>query len=240
MTTPFTYSNYSTLRQCGRKFQYSVIEKLPQPSAVALEFGTALHAGLNEALTSGNSESSIDMFQAFWQASIPKLDFSEERYKAAEMETVGIKFCAGFLKRYGSKMKLIVGEQRFKGNYGEEIEGTPDALVEWEGKNVLLDFKSSAYNYDPLKTDISLQLNLYAWLLEENGYKVDSVCYFVFNKASGSIQTPVQSPYNKEKALQMIGEAVAYWKREQGYFERNPNACVIGKQICPYASRCWK
>jgi hypothetical protein len=134
-------------------------------------------------------------------------------------------------------MRLIVGEERMKSG---DKEGTPDALVEWNGQNVLLDFKSSAYNYLPEKSDISLQLNLYAWLLEENGYKVDSLCYFVFNKATGSIQTPILVPYDRKKALQMIEEAIIVWKREQWHYERNPNACIIGKGVCPYFGKCWK
>ena len=232
---PFTYSNYSTLRQCGRKFKYRCIDKLPTPRAVALEFGSALHAGLADALTTQDPDSAIDVFQAYWEGA-KSLDFSEERFKWNEMSNNGVKFVANFLKRYGSKMELIVGEKRM---YGVTGEGTPDALVAWNGANVLLDYKSSAYNYHPLKSDISLQLNLYALLLEENGYKVDSLCYFVFNKGTGSIQTPLLIPFDRKKALEMRDEAILYWKREQGHFERNSNACIIGKQVCAFAGKCW-
>lgn len=238
---PLTYSNYSSLRSCGAKFRYSVIEKLPQPPAVALEFGSALHAGLNDALVNKNTESAVGVFEAFWDSSTPNLSFGGERHNQGELGSMGRRFVANFLKRYGSKMNLKVGEARFSADFeGTPVEGTPDALVEWEGKNVLLDFKSSAYNYLPEKSEISLQLNLYAWLLEQNGYKADSLCYVVFNKATGSIQTPLLVPYDKEKALQMIQEAVTVWKRELGHYDRNPNSCIIGKSICPYFGKCWK
>jgi ATP-dependent exoDNAse (exonuclease V) beta subunit len=252
MNTPFTYSNYSALRKCGQYFKLAVIDRLPQPPAVALEFGSAIHAAINASLTGSSTEEAQDVFEAFWDSVTTKLDFSEERYKAEEMRQIGIKFVGNFAKRYGAKMKLIVGEQRMKSElkrysdyYGEQviqphIEGTPDTLVEYLGKNVLLDFKTSAYNYDPLKTDISLQLNLYAWLLEQNGYKVDALCYVVFNKGTGSIQTPHIIPYDRKKALAMIEEAVQYWKREQGHYEKNGNACVMGKHFCPYVGECWK
>lgn len=262
MSAPFTYSNYSALRKCGQYFKLAVLDKLPQPPAVALEFGSAMHAAINASLTGSDTEASQDVFEAFWDSVTPKLDFSEERYKAEEMRQLGLKFVGNFAKRYGAKMKLIVGEQRIKAALGylhpgagfldpmtgtlipEEpltgIEGTPDALVEYLGKNVLLDFKTSAYNYDPLKTDISLQLNLYAWLLEQNGYHVDALCYVVFNKGTGSIQTPHIIPYDRKKALAMIEEAVLFWKREQGHYERNGNACVMGKHVCPYVGECWK
>lgn len=259
MNTPFTYSNYSTLRQCGAKFRFSCVDKLPQPPTVALEFGSALHAALNDSLTTQDSDSAINVFEAYWCGlDHGKFDYKNERLKELELTQAGVKFVANFTKKYAAKMKLIIGEKRLKKDWvyhtedwtnsltgapidqHEPIEGTPDALVEWNGQNVLLDFKSSAYNYDPLKSDISLQLNLYAWLLEENGYKVDSFCYFVFNKGTGSIQTPILIPYDRKKALAMIEEAVRYWKRNVEHFEKNPNACIIGKQICSFAGKCWK
>lgn len=245
-----SYSNYSTLRQCGRKFKLNVLDKLPQPPAVALEFGTALHAGLNSSLVDHDEELAAITFETYWDSVVSKLDFKDERLKADALREMGSKFCARFNNKYAKDMKLIVGERRMR--YGlrayalethpyenTTIEGTPDALVEWGGENVLLDFKSSAYAYLGIKWDISLQLNLYAWLLEENGYKVDSLAYVVFVKGTGSIQTIKKVPYVREKALQMISEMVSYWSRNKDHHERNPNACVIGKSVCPYATNCW-
>ncbi len=239
MSIPFTYSNYSALRRCGRYFKYSVVDKLPQPPQTHFEFGSAMHAGMHTLLIEHDVESAQDVFEAYWSSSHSKLDFKGERHSADALADMGVKFIANFHRRLGKDMKLIVAEQRMKSDFTIPCEGTPDALVEWGGKNILLDYKTSAYNYDPIKTDISLQLNLYAWLLEQNGYKVDAMCYLVFNKGTGSIQTPHIAQYDSKKALDMIGEAVQVWLREQGHYERNPNSCIIGKQVCPFAKECW-
>lgn len=246
----FSYSKYSTLAQCGQKFKLSYIDGVGTPSAAALEFGSAMHAGINTLLISKDVFEAQAVFEAYWRTSHPKCDFTGERYGAEYLESTGHKFLSNFHKRLAKDMTLIVGEERLRGLHtmpaergfaiSDVCEGTPDALVQWQGKNILLDFKTSAYNYDERKTDISLQLNLYAWLLEENGYKVDALCYLVFNKQTGGIQTPYIVAYDKKKALAMVGEALLTWNRNLGHYEKNPNACFMGKTACPHFDRCWK
>lgn len=239
--TGLSYSNYSMLRTCGQKYKLSVLDKVPQPMNVNFEFGSALHAGLKCALETKDPDAAMDVFIAYWDSvsgKIPQYD----RHGPEFLREMGTKFVANFTRRYGSKMSLIVGEQRMYATEanGVALEGTPDALVEFEGRNVLLDFKSSAYNYDDIKTHISQQLHLYAFLLEKNGFKVDALSYIVFNKGSGSIQTPYVVNYDNKVAEQMITEMVEYFKRNDGHYEKNPNACVMGKQVCAYVERCWK
>ena len=208
---------------------------------MALEFGSALHAGLNTALEAQDADSAMDTFEAYWDTCQDGLDYKGERFSKEIYADMGRRFVANFHKRYASKMKLIVGEKRMHGVYKDPytLEGTPDALVEYNGQNVLLDFKSSGYPYAAEKIDVSLQLNLYAWLLEENGYKVDAIAYAVFVKSNGSISTLKPIPYDKEKALQMIGDMVKYFVRNGNSFERNPNACIMGKIVCPYLEKCY-
>jgi len=241
MSIPMTYSTYSTLHSCGQRFKFSVIDRLPQPAAVALEFGSAMHLGLNVVLTDRDLDAAQDAFSAYWASSKGKLNFKGERHGYTDLEQTGFRFLENFNKRLGKDMSLIVAEKRMYSKLGDlPIEGTPDALVEWNGRNVLLDFKTSAYNYDPCKTDLSLQLNLYAWLLEQNGHGVDELCYLVFNKGVGSIQTPYIVPYDSAKALAQIEEAVGYWKRNIGNYEKNTGSCVMGKYLCPYIEKCLK
>jgi hypothetical protein len=242
-----SYSNFSTLRQCGQKYKLSVIDKIPQPLQVHFEFGSALHAGLNTALETKDADAAMDVFAAYWETVVDK-GLKYDRHTHAMLGDMGVKFVANFTRKYASKMELIVAEKRMyhtykHGRFGGtdyiDLEGTPDALVTWDGQNVLLDFKSSAYNYDPEKTDISLQLLLYAWLLEQNGFKVDAIAFVVFNKGTGCIQTPRIIPYDKEKALTMISDMVSYFIRNKDHHERNPNSCIMGKQVCPYFSKCF-
>ncbi len=232
-----SYSNYSLLRTCGYKYKLKLVDGLQEPKAVAFEFGSAMHAGLRCVLETREVESAQDVFGAYWNSSQKDLDYAGERFKKEDLESMGNKFIANFFKKYGKEMSLITGENRL---YAGSFEGTPDALVKWGGSNVLLDYKTSAYNYANEKTDVSLQLNLYAYLLEENGFKVDKLCYMVFCKGAGSIQTPVLVDYDRKKALTMLNEMVLYFKRNGGFFEKNPNACVMGKQVCAFYGKCWK
>lgn len=258
MTTPLTYSNYSTLRSCGRRFKLQCVDLVPQPRAVALEFGSAMHAGLHDVLVTKDVESAQDVFEAFWNSdTIKDINWKGERYGHWELGEMARKFIANFHKKYGKDMTFICGEKRLYAQYvwqvgtpedegitftydGSDVEGTPDALVLWNGRRVLLDFKTAAYNYLDEKLDSSLQLNLYAWLLTYNDVHVDDIVYVVFCKGTGSIQTLRTVPYNEKKALALISDAVAYWKRNVGHYEKNPNACIMGKYVCPYFNKCWK
>jgi CRISPR/Cas system-associated exonuclease Cas4 (RecB family) len=235
-----SFSHYNLLRTCGQKFKLQVIDKLPTPGSHVFEFGSALHAGLNSVLETQELELSQDVFEGYWDSVSGKVS-DYERHGPEQLKQMGVKFLATFFKKYAKDMKLVTGEKRLYAPWTEEttIEGTPDALVEWNGQNVLLDFKSSSYAYQDTKTDISLQLNLYAWLLEQNGYKVDAICYYVFNKSNGCIQTPYLVPYDKNKALSMIGNMVTFYIRNNGYYEKNASACSAYKVPCSYAELCW-
>ncbi len=248
MTIPLTYSNYSTLRSCGRRFKLQCIDLVPQPRAVALEFGSAMHAGLHDVLVTHDIESAQDVFSAYWDTkSISGLNWDTERHKQAELKQMGLKFISNFYKKYGKDMQFVTGEKRLKSPFWaaqtiDTIEGTPDALVIWNSKKVLLDFKTSAYNYLDEKLDSSLQLNLYAWLIEQNegNHIVDDLSYVVFAKGTGSIQTLRTIPHDRKKALALIQDMVEYWDRNYGFYHKNPNACVMGKYVCPYFNNCWK
>lgn len=248
MSAGLSYSNYSLLRSCGMKYRLKVLENLPEPRSVAFAFGSAMHAGLHTALETKDVDEAQDVFKAYWDSVQEGLDYKGERYDATAHEQMGFKFIANFTRKYAKDMELITGEKRLytrayldwsmDGLPHVDLEGTPDALVRWRGKNVLLDFKTSAYNYDTLKTEVSLQLNLYARLLEKE-HEVDEVCYFVFNKGTGTVQTPHPIPYNKEKALLMVSDMLKYFLTNRKLLDRNPNACIVGKQVCPFINRCW-
>lgn len=243
MSKGLSYSNYSLLRTCGMKYKLKVIDGLTEPTSVAFAFGSAMHAGLNTALETKDVEQAQDVFKAYWDSVQSGLDYKGERYDAQAHEQMGYKFLANFTKKYASEMELLVAEKRaYKRatvtDVEVELEGTPDAIVKWRGKTILLDFKTSAYNYDAAKTEVSLQLNLYAQLVEPD-YLVDELCYFVFNKATGSIQTPAPVAFDREKSLQMVEDMVMYFLVNQKLLTRNPNSCIMGKQVCPFINKCW-
>lgn len=235
MSTGISFSNMSALHRCGQFYKLSVLEKVVQPLNVNFEFGRAIHAGVHAALEGLEGH---EIFSVYWD-SLANKGLVYERFNHEQLKDLGEMLIATFQKKYAPKMKLIVGEERFSTMlYGVKLEGTPDALVEWEGQKVLLDFKTGAYNYPIEKTAISTQLHLYATLLVAAGYPVDSLAYIVFNKGTGCIQTPHVIPFSKNTAKELITEAVTYFLRNKNSFEKNRNSCIMGKQICPYLERC--
>jgi hypothetical protein len=233
----WSYSHYSALRKCGRYYQLSVIEKRPQDPNVNFEFGTAMHTGLHSSLNGGDAD------QAFIDAwnKVKWLDMAYQRHDWDTLGATGLKFLGTFRKKYGVNMKPLLLEKRLYAKLGEiELEGTPDALVEWEGKNVLIDYKTSAYNYLFEKTPTSLQLYLYSFLLEQNGFKVDSICYFVFNKGTGTVQTPVIFDIDKEVREEMLKDLGVYIEKNSTTFSKNPLSCIQGSIVCPFINECYK
>lgn len=237
MKMGISYSHYSALRKCGRYYKLSVVDKIPQEPNVNFEFGTAMHSGLYSELS---GEDSDDAFIKAWQKS-KWLDIKYQRHDWDTLGAMGLKFLSTFRKKYALNMKLIVAEKRLYAKLGEiEFEGTPDALVEWDSKNVLIDYKTSAYNYLFEKTPTSLQLYLYSFLLEQNGYKVDAICYFVFNKGATTVQTPVIFDIDKDIRNEMLHDMGVYLEKNLGDYSKNPLSCVSGSFVCPYINECYK
>lgn len=241
MTRTMSFSHYSTLLRCKQLYQYQIVEKLPstQPSNGNLEFGSAIHAGIFACL---NGQDGNAVFTFDWDLHADKeIDYGWKHSHESLLQ-LGNGFITKFKKGYRKDIKMICGEKRLSMVYkGIQFEGTPDNYAEYLGKKTLFDWKTSSYNYDTDKVLNSLQLNLYALLLEENKIgTVDQLCYFVFNKEKGSIQTPVIELFDREKALLMLDDMVAYIQMlDSGPVTKNPNSCYFGKQKCDYFNKCW-
>ena len=232
----FSYSHYSALRKCGRYYQLSVIDKVPQDPNVNFEFGTAMHTGLYAQL---QGQDASEAFIKAWEL-VKWKDIQYQRHDWDTLGAMGLKFLNTFSKKYAPNMQVITAEKRLYAKFGElEFEGTPDALVSWNGKNVLLDYKTSAYNYLFEKTPTSLQLYLYSFLLEQNGFHVDSICYIVFNKGASTVQTPIVFDIDKGEREDMLQNMGIYISKNSGDFTKNPLSCVQGSVVCPYYAKCY-
>lgn len=236
----YSYSAYSALKRCGKFFENRYILGLPEPGPLScnLAFGTAIHAGLNSCL---NGDDGTGVFELHWDSYADK-SLQYDRFDHLQLRTIGISFCEKFSKRYAPKMKWVCGEERIYGEFnGIKIEGTPDAVVTWEGKLTLIDFKTTAYAYDKDKALCSLQLNLYALLLAlAKNIVVDQIAYFPFVKTTGGIQTPIVEPFDQSKAQAMLLDMTNDLKRNSENYVKNTNACIQGKMRCSYFNKCWK
>lgn len=232
----WSYSSYSALRKCGQYYKLSYLDKIPQEPNVNFEFGTAMHKGLYNLL---QGQDGFASFNEYWDK-VKWMNIEYQRHNWDMLSEMGYKFINTFTKKYAHNMQVVTAEKRMYANYRNiEFEGTPDALVTWNEKQVLIDYKTSAYNYGIEKTITSLQLYLYSFLLEQNGYKVDSICYFVFNKGTGSIQTPVIFDIDKKVRDGMLLDMSEYILANRFDTSKNPINCVNGSFTCPYFNSCY-
>lgn len=236
----WSYSSYSALRKCGQYYKLNYIDGEKQDPNVNLEFGSAMHKGMFVLLTSRDLSLAQDAFSSYWEG-VKWLSIEYQRHSWDQLSEMGLKFLNTFSKKYLPEMELIEAETRcYTPRDGIEYEGTPDAIVKWRDQIVLLDYKTSAYNYHPRKGDISLQMNLYSDLYtSKSQVKVGATCYIVFNKGTGTIQTPVILPIDHERKESMISEMSDYILANKSRFTKNPNSCIMGSMVCDNFNKCW-
>lgn len=243
MSCSWSFSHYSTLLRCKQLYQYQIIDKAPEFQEVDgnLKFGTALHAALNAIVHGKNGES---LFELTWEEEEGNDHDYGYKHNHASIGQMGLGFLSKFRKAYLKDIEPIFAEERLFGTYGDiKLEGTPDLIAKYKGVVTLFDFKTSAYSYDKDKATNSLQMYLYAYLAEQNKIaNVEQICYLVFCKDKGSIQTPIIEKIDKNKSLHMLEDMQNYIKMltSSEVNTKNPNACFMGKHKCPAFDRCWK
>lgn len=244
MSRSWSYSHFSLALQCLRKFKYVAIDRLtPEYESGDLAFGSALHAALNAALEGGDG---VGVFQVYWSTYKDK-PLQYGRFKWQDLENLGLQFTSKFKKAYQSRFKLHTAEKRLFATYkGIKLEGTPDALAEFDGTMTLLDFKTSGMRYEAEKAKISLQLYLYAYLCIQS-LKVTpaQIMYLPFLKATGGIQNPVIEPFKEEDMYAALDEMVEYIKLQPvedlagSKYPKNQNQCLGYGRKCEYWDQCW-
>lgn len=234
----WSYSAYSTAAQCPQKYKYLFIDKLKaETESGDMTFGSALHSALNADLT-GQDGSAV--FELFWSSYKDKpLEYG--RYKWADLAKLGTKFLQTFRTKYAPRIKLEFAETRLYGEYrGTKLEGTPDCLATFDGTRTLIDFKTSGQNYSADKGTIALQLYLYAYLLIQNGHgPIDKLAYFVFNKGTGCIQTPLILDFSEERMKQFLNQMTDHIELlSESTHCKNVGACLDYGKRCPFWTRC--
>jgi hypothetical protein len=236
--TSWSYSSYSTALQCLRKYKYLYIDKLSPPQASGdLAFGSAIHLALNAVLLGENGD---EVFELYWEVEKTKpLEYS--RYLWADLKDLGLNFISKFKRAHAKDFEPVFMEKRLYANYGNiALEGTVDFAGLYRGIPSIVDFKTTAWAYDKEKTDVALQLYLYSYLAEANGFQSTQLVYFPLVKGSGTIQKPLiltLSHDRRKKALDQLTEYVSMVNKQDSYPE-NWNSCIIGKSKCPFWNKC--
>jgi hypothetical protein len=233
----WSFSHYSSALSCMQKYLH-IVNKTPEDyQSGDMAFGTALHSGINAALTGGDGES---VFNIYWN-SFEKKELMYGRHKWKDLKDIGLSFMSKFTRLHASKYKLEQAEVRLFGEYeGVRLAGTLDFFGQYNGRTSLRDFKTAGSNYAKEKEHVALQLYLYAYLAKQNNLPYpETLGYTVFNKALGSIQD-LTWEFSEAKMHDALNNMVSYIKglRQIPGCPKNYNACLDYNRKCQYWSKC--
>ncbi len=232
MSFSWSYSAYCKALECLACFKRRYIDNEPEagPQSADLLFGSCCHSAWNASLTGQDAQAVFDLY---W-GSYANTEMKSSKFDYRELEYRGKELLRKFEKAHKERFEHQDSEKRLYGEYkGIKLEGTFDFIGRLDGKRVLLDLKTSAYNYPEDKQYTALQLNLYTHLAILNGYnQPEEIGYIVFNKGAPKGEPSVQKPliwkFNQDTMFKMLDEMTDYCKMfntmiESGKFPRNPN-----------------
>lgn len=242
----YNYSSLVSAYSCQQLYKYQYIDKVkPLDSTLSgdMAFGSAIHFALENYYQDGDDL--VNSFNIYWEAEKSKpLKFG--RYNHEALSDMGTVLLERFKRLHVDKIKPIKIETRLYGTLnGNNIEGTPDIIGEFEGKPSVIDFKTSGSRYHKDKARLSEQMALYNYLSDSTDIK--QFVYIVFIKGSApTIQIVKHQPTEKELYTLManihnqIKELEAKTKVDLPTYSRNTSNCIKGEIICPYFKNCWK
>lgn len=235
----FRFSAVDTAHKCQTKYKLQYLDKVSIPGlpSIDLEFGTALHAGLNSLL---EGEDGAEVFKVYWETLKGK-DFVKARKGWEELKETGEVFLSRFSRLHAKHFKPFKMEERISGRIGgHNFEGTPDFVGDYKGIPSIVDFKTSGYAYPKEKIIVNEQMPLYAELVKQAyKYDVKQLVYFVFIKAEMRIQV-VTVDLTKELLDGALKNVVLLCDELVGkkVFTKNPHSCMMGSFKCPYFDTC--
>lgn len=238
----FNYSAIDTALKCATKFKYQYIDKVPTDTdgSVDLNFGTAMHAAIECLLEKENARQVFDMY---WDATEQELDkLTEGRFDTKALRKIGHTFIDRFERLHLKKYEPKYIEQYMECSLNDiTFKGTADYIGLYEGVPSLIDFKTSAREYNKEKIELNPQMALYAYMAQKAlGYKVEQIVYVVFIKDQQRIQV-IKKKIDKKFIDSHIKNLIIVCNRLKNTteFERNYNSCIMGSYKCPYYERCY-
>lgn len=240
MSLPWSFSAYSSATRCLRLYRHQFLDKTkPDYESGDMSFGSALHSAINGVLT---GEDGAALFEIYWTAYKDR-DLVYGRYKWPELAELGGKFARNFARLHAKRYVLNSGEQRLSAGYkGIRLDGTMDFYGLFDGRTSLRDFKTSSSNYPADKGTVALQLNLYAYIASQNGFKLpETLGFTVFSKSTGTIQqlTWEFSESVMRSALDsMVEYCTMFDSSAVQTYPKNLNSCLDFNRRCQYWSKC--
>jgi RecB family exonuclease len=163
--TPYlSYSRISRYLHCPEQYRLYYIEKLrPRFPAAALVFGQVMHAAIAQFFVADGAPGTF--FDMAWDE-VKQIDLTYNQKESWEkLKLVGAGLLTKFQEEHVKRIVRVRGvEQRFEiriTSLKTPLIGFIDLIAEVDGKNTVLDFKTSASSYEEHEVALSDQLTTY-------------------------------------------------------------------------------
>ena len=234
------YSGINTSYTCLTKYDLEYNQGIKSDKGLDLEYGTAIHAAINAHFEGGDA---VSAFHMAWNVVDPNA--AKSRFGYAELKDIGERHMTKWVRLHSAKYVPTHTEQKLKYTIaGIPFEGTRDYIGGYcEYKNVLMDWKTTAYPYDKRKILVDEQLWLYAEAQYQNfGTYPEYLGYAPFVKDGASIQTPILMQFDLEKHKKQIDNValVAVDLASRTQFPKNKRSCLkSGGKACEFFNVCY-
>jgi len=202
MKTKLSNSAVDKYNECSLCYKLHYLEGIrPVKTGSPLIFGGIIDKSLNELLLTKDLDKAKQLFINEWtkidqtKIKYSKSDIDQELldfYKITNSEkekftllNKAILFIEAYYNEVLPKIKKVIAVQEpitIKNSDGDEITGFLDLVVEWvDGRNLLLDNKTSSVQYSETAAKDNQQLPLYYYATKDK-YKLDGIGYIVLSK----------------------------------------------------------
>jgi hypothetical protein len=237
----FWHSKLADAQFCLRKYDLKYIRKVQIPEVLSadLEFGQAMHMGLEDIMRGGDGDM---VFNLYWETR-RNAGLEYGRLDHDSLKNIGETLLARFKRLHFKHYEPAHIEQRIYTPLGKHaFEGTPDLLCKYKGRRAVVDFKTAAYRYDKRKIISDSQMVAYAGLAkQELGFEAEILVYVVFIKdpKAPSIQV-IERVLTSEETYDILDNVIEICDdlAERKSFPMNTGSCIRGTLICPYFDVC--
>ncbi len=224
-----SHSRINRYLHCPEQYRLYYVEKLrPRFPAATLVFGQVLHAAIAQFFVEKGAPAVF--FAGAWEE-VRQIDLTYNQKESWEkLKIVGAGLMEKFHEEHPKRIGRVRGvEQRFEiriTSLKTPMIGFIDLIAEVDGKNTVLDFKTSASSYEEHEVALSDQLTAYQ--LAEPGAEQTGLCVLVKTK-----EPKIEWYFSKR-----TGEQIAEFLDKAGYIAHEIAACRFYKRPGKWCSWC--
>lgn len=221
-----SYSQIDNYRRCPRRFYNTYGLKQWGEGTTALKFGSLVHEKIADLLINRKFNISDKELQ---EAGLTKPD---------GVKTLVSRAMLGLEELRIDTKRIAKEDIEFTLKYGK-FKAKIDLLGFANDEPVIVDWKTTSWEYDEHKILSSWQLISYAWVYWKNRKEIPTTAYITLDKRSYtikvySIRYDVEDFLEFEHILGAVESGIKY-----GYFPKNESGCHMYGGTCMFYDKCW-